>query len=155
MSKTASQVYKRNLSIAKMRAEGKSQKDIAKVMGISQPAVSYALQDPEIKELLTNVNKYLTSYATAIEPELIRLCFDEDKSIRLRAIGDYNKIIGITPSHTPSIFINNLYQDNRQQIITSDVIELLNKHTATMTEDTPLEIESKVHHVVDIETDNE
>ena len=48
--------------------------------------------------------------ANGIGKRFIQLCFDEDKTIRLNAIKEYHKIMGIAPAHTPSVFIQNIFK---------------------------------------------
>ena len=110
---------RRDLTITELRSQGKSVREIGQEVGISKQRVSQILNDKEIKEILDDTQRYYVSKAPEVKKEFIRLCLGAEKeSDRVKAIGDYNKIIGITPMHTQSPFIQQIYVDNRT--VTSD-----------------------------------
>lgn len=81
------------------------------------------------------------SYDDEVKKGFMELVLSDDPDVRQKAISEYHKVTGISPSHTPSIFIQNLYQDNRQQIISPDVLKLLGKHLQENIVDMLLELD--------------
>lgn len=129
LSKTNPARQQRDTTIAEMRLQGKSIREIAKEIGLDKSQVCRVLNDKEVKEILDKVHRFYGGFAEDVGREFMGLCLlSSDPAIREKAIKEYHKIMGISPAHTPSIFIQNLYQDNRQQIISSDVLTLLGKH---------------------------
>ena len=154
MNKAA--IQERNNYIVDLAFKGYDQIKIAKEVGLQQSQVSKILrQDDTLKSVIKNATQYNIERLPDTVIEHDKLCLSEDEKIRLQAIKLRYDITGISPSHTQNVYINNLYQDNRQQLISSDVIELLNKHTVTITNDMPLKIEHKQQDVVDVTPDNE
>jgi len=108
-----------------MRAQGKTTNEIADKFNISQPRVSQILSDDKIKSLLTNVHKMYAAASKGIGREFLKLCFDSDKKIRSDNIKEWHKIMGIAPSHAQSVFIQNIYNDNRRMAVAPEVVTLL------------------------------
>lgn len=117
-----------NLTIAALRAQGKSTREIAKKVHISHVQVANKLKDNDVKTKLEGFIKYYVSYGDEVKQKFMELVLSDNADVKQKAISEYHKVTGISPSHTPSIFIGNLYQDNRQQIISTDVLTLLGKH---------------------------
>ena len=133
----------RDTTIAEMRLQGKSSREIAKEIGLDKSQVCRVLNDKEIKKILDEVHRFYGGFAEDVGREFMSLCLlSSDPAIREKAIKEYHKIMGIAPTHTQSIYIRNLYQDNRQQIVAPEVLSLLGKHLQDNIIDvTPLEIE--------------
>lgn len=132
----------KNDTIAKLRAIGQSCREISKAVHLSHSQVAKKLKDPEIKKIIESFQRYYISYGEKVQKGFMELVLSKDPKVRQKAIEEYHSVIGISPSHTSSIFIKNLYQDNRQQILSPDVVELLGKHLQDNIIDvTPLEIE--------------
>ena len=118
----------RNLSIGKMAMEGKSQRDIAKAFDLSQPQVSNVLRDEDIKPLLDNHFKYLVGHAPQVGVRFMELVLNDDDKIASQNIPEYHKSMGITQAH-PSIQVQNLYVDQRQQTLTPALLNILHNYS--------------------------
>ena len=95
--------------MASLRAQGKTWRDIVAETGIPLRTVARRLQDSQAKEMLDQATRHhiLTlPVALARHDELMA---SEDEGIALKAIESKYKIIGIAPTHTQSVFIQNLY----------------------------------------------
>ena len=89
---------------------GLDSKDIAPKVGISDRHVRRILSDDRVKRLLDSTHRIYASHLKGIGKQFLRLCYDDDKAVKGKAISEYHKIMGITPAHTQSIFIGNIYQ---------------------------------------------
>lgn len=94
---------------------GRNQRDIARDLGISQPAVSRLLSDSECKAIIDKCHREIVSAAPEINQLFIQDCRAEGK-LGLEARKRMQDIIGIAPSHTQSIFIQTIFQGNNQVI---------------------------------------
>ena len=130
--------------LAKLSAIGKSCKEISNEVHLEKSTIAKKLKDVDAKKILESFQKYYLTYAQDVKRGFMELVLSKDPAVRQKAISEYHSILGISPSHTPSIFINNLYQNNRQQIVAPEVTKLLGKHLKDNIMDvTPLKIESK------------
>lgn len=118
----------RNVDIAIQSATGTDTKTLAKSHHITQRQVQRILKDDQCKAILDHTMRVNISHAKGINKQFLTMCYPDkdgkvDRKIQLDAIKQYHKITGIAPSHATSLFIQNIYQDNRQ-LITSDVESL-------------------------------
>lgn len=77
-------------------------------MDISDSQVRRILSDKQCQDIFDHVTRVNIAHAKGINKQFIKLCYDDDKKIRLDAIKQYQKNIGISPSHAPSQFIFNI-----------------------------------------------
>ena len=117
----------RNYSIASRAVAGLSQREIAGEFNLSQKQVSNILRDDEVKEVLDGVYREYAFHAPWIAQEFIALCNDEDKKIRLDAIKEFQKIMGISPTHTVNHFLTNIYAAQGDVILAGQVGRLLGR----------------------------
>jgi len=117
---------------AALHIEGKSQREIAKELGVSQSTVCRMLSDSKAKAIIDRVHNRYISAAKGISKQFIKLCYSDSASIRVKAIAEYHRIIGITPSNKPSIFIDKLYNQTNNTVISQDVLELLKSKPKTI-----------------------
>jgi 2,4-dienoyl-CoA reductase-like NADH-dependent reductase (Old Yellow Enzyme family) len=92
------------------RLEGKPYQTIAEETGVSIATVSRRLAEDEAKAILEQGQADLVEMVPTVVNNYREFLADEDKTIRLKASQDITKITGITPTHTQSVYINNLYQ---------------------------------------------
>ena len=118
----------RNMTIGELRGQGKSYKIIGKAVGLSKNQIGVILKDDKVKQRVEETQRYLASFLPVIRDEFMDLCLTGKDSIRLSAIKEYFASMGISPSHAPSVFINKLYQDNRQQILSPHVQAIVDGH---------------------------
>lgn len=88
---------------------GKSQKDIAKDMGMTQQGVSALLSDSECKAAIDRYQRELIAVSPDIRDRFIRHCQSPDAKISLDAIKHYHQITSIAPSHAQSPFIQQIF----------------------------------------------
>lgn len=118
----------RNLSMAAMWLEGKAQREIAKVVNMSQQQVSNVLSSQELKPYIDKAiehNVLGLEEAYKAHDELIRC---EDRKIRLSAVELRYKIGGITPTHTQHPVIQAVFNIGQAIILSPVVHELMDKH---------------------------
>ena len=100
--------------IAAARIEGKTTREIAAELNRSQSTISRRLQDDEIRDMIDRERRALAGYATEAREVLVdTMRQTDDRKLRYDASKTVLQSTGILPSHTPSPFILNLYQDNR------------------------------------------
>lgn len=126
---------------------GESQKDIAKVFGKSQQAVSRMFSTSDMREIIENANRELI--LKTINPTIENMHWlvtnyrkttkDEDgKSVPVLCREQLNhawdaqkevlKATGITPYPTQPTLIQNIYNDNRQQLISPVMWDVIKKY---------------------------
>jgi DNA-binding CsgD family transcriptional regulator len=141
MAKNKAKEKLQDFTIAKLRGEGKSTREIGQEIHLSHSEVAKRLKRDDVKARVEETIKYYISYADELRKGFIELCLSEDPKVRQAALSDYHKMIGILPSHAQSYYIGAIYQDNRQQILSSDVLELVEDWAYKRK---PIEIEGKV-----------
>jgi len=116
------------VTIAGLRAQGLSCRDIAQQLDITYRQVARRLKDSDVQDILNDTLKYYSVHAEEIREEFLALCKHEDPGIRSKNISEYHKVMGMNTPHTP-IFIQNIYQDNRKQIISPHVQDIISKYS--------------------------
>lgn len=109
---------------AMMRLQGKSYWDIAQELGVSKPTAWRKLQTKEAKDIVDAGTKELIRFVPVIVKNYAELLQSTDESIKLKANEAVSKIIGIMGSHT-SLVVNNIYNDNRQQILSPGMVDMI------------------------------
>ena len=101
---------RRNLTIVELLIQGKSQKDIAKVVGITKQRVSQILrEDDTCKEILKREQQRLIAHSPEATNTIINLMRNsEDEKVRQSSAVHIHKTIGIMPSHSQSVYIQTL-----------------------------------------------
>ncbi len=125
-----------NATIAGLRSQGMNCRDIGKELNLSHSQIAKRLKDSDIQDILSETLKYYATYADKIAFDFIALCDHEDPVIRGKNIAEYHKVMGMNSPHT-SIFIQNLYQDNRKQIISPHVQAIINQYSSNL----PIDVE--------------
>lgn len=113
----------RNVTIAGQIATGQSVTDVAAEHNISKVQTYRILQDDQCKDILDHVMRVNIAHAKGINKKFLQHCYSEDDKLSLDAIKQYQKNVGIAPSHATSLFIQNIYNDNRT-LIPEDVGKL-------------------------------
>ena len=119
----------RDLHIAEMRAKGMTTIEIGKQTNLTHQRISQIINDDEIKSIIEDTQRKYIAEAPEISDRFLMLCKDEDKSISTKNIAEYHKIVGISPSHANNQFIQNIYNDNSQVVVSEGIIELLKGRT--------------------------
>ena len=130
----------RDLSISKLHLKGLSQRDIASQLDVSQPTISAILSKQHIKSVVERAVSSMILRAPEVVQRLFQHIHDkDDKTISMKAITEYNKVIGISQSHA-SIVVQNMYVDARQQTVSADLVQLLGQGMDTLTDDDVIDL---------------
>ena len=105
--------------IAVLSAIGKSCKQIADKVHLHKTTIAKKLKNTEARQIIEGFQKYYLAYAQDVKRGFMELVLSDDPVIRQKAISEYHSIMGISPTHTPSQFIQQIYVD--QLTITPDV----------------------------------
>ena len=117
-----------NSTIVAMLLSGVKQKDIAEKLGVHKSTICRRLQREDVKELLEYGQKRNAMRVPIACDAVDDLIQSTNEQTKLKAAELTFKGTGILPTHAMPIYIGQVIQDNRQQIITPDVLALLSKH---------------------------
>lgn len=119
----------RDIIIATERAKGKTQQIIAAETGIPQPAISRHLKKPEVREMVERLQlELIQDTAEDVKVAITELvkgyktnaCKGKkatvEKEHAFKAIQRIGEMMGIFPSHTPSILIQQSFNRPDQAI---------------------------------------
>ena len=126
--------------VARQKAMGKTGRDIAKSIGIPRRTTYQILSKPEIKKFIEDTQaQIITSCLEPIRDNYFHLISnyrtntnEQEKEHGFSAMKEVCKIAGIAPAALPSVFIQNLMQDNRTQIITPLMQGILEKFSNSL-----------------------
>lgn len=105
----AHQSAKKKLSITELAVQGLCQRDIAKAVGLTQARVSQILSsDDEIRKQITAGQKAQVVLLPIAVKRHAELLDSPDEKIRLQAVKLTYDTTGIAPSHAPSIFVQQI-----------------------------------------------
>ena len=111
-------------NMALMHSQGMDYRSIAEETGASIATISRRMNTDRAKKIIEKASRFQVALLPKANHKLSKLLNkDDDPKIQLDAIKLVHKNTGITPSHTQSIFIANIYNDNRGSI-TPDVERL-------------------------------
>jgi len=133
----------RDVTIATLRAKGQTCREIAKEVHLSHMQVSRELKKESIKDKLEEMLSYYATYTEDVAKGFMELVLDDDKDVRSKNIAEYHKVMGINTPHAP-IFIQQIFQDNRVQILSPHVQQLLTDHFTQTIEGEVIEDTSQV-----------
>lgn len=106
----------RNALLIQDYTSGIKPADLAKKHEVSLATVYRVIAGDEPQEIIKGiVSKYL-SHAEEVSDRFMALTDSNDQSIRLKAIQEYHKITGVSPSHTPSPIL--------QQVINAENVQV-------------------------------
>ena len=122
---TNTKTLARDCHIASLSLQGLSSKEIAKrpEINIADRTVRHILSDQQCRNIIDHAIRQQIAATKGINKRFIQLCYHDDPKISLDAIKQWQKNIGIAPSHTSNVFFTNIYNDNRGSI-TPDVERL-------------------------------
>jgi predicted transcriptional regulator len=123
--------------IVLLASTGCSQEEIAATMGVSQSTVSRRLQSEELKALIEKVQfELMEETATVAKDNLVHAIKSyktskEDPQLREHGFKATQRVLesmGILPTHTQSVFIQQIFNDNRTQIapVIRQVLDAIN-----------------------------
>ena len=133
----------RDVTIATLRAKGQTCREIAKEVHLSHMQVSRELKKESIKDKLEEMLSYYATYTEDVAKGFMELVLDDDKDVRSKNIAEYHKVMGINTPHAP-FFIQQIFQDNRVQILSPHVQQLLTDHFTQTIEGEVIEDTSQV-----------
>ncbi len=118
------------LAIAQAAIEpGVTQREIGSRLGISQQAVSKTLAKPELKQIVEEVQAgFVQANARRAAGNLTQIIHSpnpKDKELRLKYSAEVARAMGILPSNGMSIFVQNIYNDNRSEGMPPEIAKLL------------------------------
>jgi len=124
----------RDGTIADMVLEGLPYSDIADALKIGKATVARRLSKPITRQIVQTAISALSLYAPKVARRLIEMLDDEDRNIRLKAISEYNRIMGLSHAHA-SVVIQEMYVDQRTQVLSPGLVSLLGSGEASLAED--------------------
>lgn len=105
----------RDSTIAELRLEGKTYRQIAEHTGLDFTRIGQILKQPEIEKRINQVKSYYIQHADYIGTRFLNLCLHDDPKISTANIKQFHKVTGITPAHTRIANFGTVNQDNRVQ----------------------------------------
>jgi len=133
-----------NATIANLRAQGKSTREIGKVVHLSHQTVANKLKDSDVKENVINILKYFATFSEEVGRKFMGLVLSDDPAIALKAIESYFKSMGIVGTQTPPIYIQTINQIRQVIAMAPHLQDILTKHSGDaiidveIIQDTPL-----------------
>jgi hypothetical protein len=135
----------RNLTIARMHLNGMSYDDIGEKVGLSKTQIGTILHDDNIKAVINSTIRGMALAAPSIGNRLIDHCMQEDDPDRsVKAIGEYNKVVGIASPHA-SIYIQNMLVSGGVNLISPGLAGLIGSGSTQVVQDT--------EEIIDIDPD--
>ena len=121
-------------TMAEMILQGLPYSEIAKALNIGKSTVTRRLSKPITRQIVQTTISALSLYAPKVARRLIEMVDDDDRNIRLKAISEYNKIMGLSHAHA-SVVIQEMYVDQRTQVLSPSLVGLLGAGEAVQTDD--------------------
>ena len=118
---------RRNLAIAEQRAAGVDPAVIAQSHGVSKATVYNVLQQDRSKEILEQVYKRYVAAAKGIGKRFVKLCHSDDEAIASKNIAKFHDIMGFSPSHSQSVFIQQIFNTTINQV-PDDVVNVISRY---------------------------
>jgi hypothetical protein len=100
--------HSRNEYIVSEVLKGRSQTEIGQEVGLTQGSISKILKDDDYRAILQAGIKQQILLIPKAHNVISRLLDDEDSKVKLSAAKVIFHNTGVAPSHTQSVFINNL-----------------------------------------------
>lgn len=123
-------------TIAELRSQGLTCREISAKLGIHFTQIARRLKDSDVQDIMNETFKFYSLHAEEIREKFIGLCKHSNPDIKSKNIAEYHKVMGMNSPHA-SIYIANLYQDNRKQIISPHVQAIINQYSSNL----PINIE--------------
>jgi len=117
-----------------MVLQGLPYSDIATALGMGKSTVGRRLSKPITRQIVQTAISALSLYAPKVARRLIEMLDDEDRNIRLKAISEYNRIMGLSHAHA-SVVIQEMYVDQRTQVLSPSLVGLLGSPAADQPDD--------------------
>jgi DNA-binding transcriptional regulator LsrR (DeoR family) len=134
------QRLKRDVTISQLHLQGMTHKEIADKTGTSKATISRVLSKEHIKKIVTNAVESMIIRAPEVVQRLFEHIQGNDASVSMKAISEYNKVIGISQPHA-SLVIQNMYVDARRQTLSAEMVQVLSPGLKQLTDDDILDIE--------------
>lgn len=111
-------------------------REIAKAVGVSGTRVSQIMGKPEIKEIVEQVQHgFVQANARRAAGNITQIIHSpraEDKELRLKYSAEVARAMGILPSQAQSVFIQNIYNDNRTTELPPEIVALVARQRASI-----------------------
>ena len=141
---TAIQKQEQNGTIAQLRLQGKSYRQIADEIGCGLATINRTLQDEEVKAVLEIGTRQLTSYIPKVVSNYKDFLDSKDDKIKLDAGRDILKITGIAPTHTVNTFFTQINQKQVQYVQNTENLKDFMQFVASKEDIPEAEIEDEV-----------
>jgi hypothetical protein len=116
----------RNFEIVEEILQGKSAQEVGKKYDISDRQVYNILADSDYKAILEQGQREQIVMVPKANRKLDGLLDSEDEGIQLKAVQTVHKNVGITPAHTQSVYVQNLYHQSNT-VVDSGILDVLKK----------------------------
>ena len=115
----------RNAEIVKAHVvEGKTYRELAAAYEISNASVGRILNKAEVRDVLDTALNHLVSFAPVVVRNYRRLLDSKNEGIVLKATEALAKILGVSPTHTPSN-VNIMFNQSNTTIISNQMREII------------------------------
>jgi len=104
--------------------EGKTYRELAAAYEISNASVGRILNKAEVKDVLDTALNHLVSFAPLVVRNYRMLLNSENAGIRLKATEALAKILGVSPTHTPSN-VNIMFNQSNTTIISDQMRDII------------------------------
>jgi len=120
--------------ICALRAQGMTYREIEAATGLSHGTVHSRLTNKQAMRILEDATRYhIRSLPIAIARHN-EIIYSDDDAVSLNAVKLRYQMTGLMPTHTPPITIQNLYIDQRTQVLSPGLVGLLSSGQSTVDE---------------------
>jgi len=106
----------RDVTIAAERLRGKTYKELSQDFGISKTQVGRILNDAEIKEVIETTQRGMVNLVPKAIENYQTLLDSDDEKIKLTASKEILQTVGVMPSHTQSVLIQNVFNQTDSDV---------------------------------------
>lgn len=113
--------------MAEMVANGMTHKSVAAKTGVHQTTVTRRLKTDVARQILDEAYDQQVQLLPKCSTRFVQILDSDDDKIALSAIQTVWKNTGITPTHTASQYITNIYQQHNTVSLSVDVLAALDQ----------------------------
>ena len=107
----------RNAKIVAMVLAGQTYAEISKKIGLDKGSISRIVNNSDARNIIKDTQRFYIAMAPAVIDRFLTCINSDDQKIRLQAIKEWHRIVGIAPTQTPNVFLQQIYVDQRKQTI--------------------------------------